>query len=71
MMEKLEPRLRLFFIAEIVALIGVIGDFLTTFYALGIGSYYELHPHYSPLNAFTFWTVMNIALVLLEPTKKW
>lgn len=37
MMEKLELRLRLFFIAEIVVLIGVIGFFLTIFYALGKG----------------------------------
>ncbi|RLI78721.1 hypothetical protein DRP04_09820 [Archaeoglobales archaeon] len=69
-MEKLELRLRLFFIAEIVVLIGVIG-FFNNLLCFGEGSCYELHPHYSPLNAFTFWTVMNIALVLLEPTKKW
>ena len=71
MMEMFDSRLRFFFIAEIVALIGVIGDFLTTYYALGTGLYYEQHPQYSPLNAFTFWTLVNMFLTVLEPTQKW
>jgi len=57
-------------IAQIVLLIGVLGDYATTCYGIRNG-FVEINAQYTLTNALLIFSGMNLILVSLEPTKKW
>jgi len=66
----MNTRLKQFLIAEIIILIGVSGDYMTSVIGLNMG-FVETHPQYSPLNAIIIFTSVNVILTILDVSWKW
>ena len=55
----------------IIALIGIVADYLTTSIGLSLG-FYETHPQYHPVIALAiFWIVLSLLTLALPNKKEW